>query len=526
MKKGKSPKRKSQSYDEDLEIDEIMENIDLKRPRSSYTHFCLEEVEKLKKKGKKIDIATLSKEWAEKWKELSDKEKKPYVAKWEEDKIKYKSDLEKVRHYLFKDFNDVVRKPPTAYRIFLNERLREGFEKNLDPKEVKTQASHDWRRMPDEERKEYEEKKKENDNWFDKAKHTRKVTPLSIFVQKTIEAAKEKKKDPPKLADIGPAWKKLPTSEKDKYKRYADDINEEREKLFHIYELVNGVKPKRPVGAFRAFLQEKAKQKELHSLKQGKELWDQLSEEEKERYLKKAHTCRVAYKYKKMIYNKKIKKILPKRPANAYGQYLKDKKGQKVPQGEKAVAYWRKSFDQLPKDKKKKYEEKAEREKERYAKKMEEFKNVVFDMPKRPLNAFSLFVRDRVPDLKAENPKVPNNELLRKVAREWKEEDGVSQSKYEKKAEQDKKRFIKQLKDFEKLGYYKKNYRAERTKKEEDDDEDEEEEKPKRRMKKKRSKSSDKKSNKKSKSVSKTQEPKRRSTSKNKKRVVKSQKKK
>ena len=67
-------------------------------------------------------------------------------------------------------------------------------------------------------------------------------------------------------------------------------------------------------------------------------------------YLKKAHTCRVAYKYKKMIYNKKIKKMLPKRPANAYAQYLKDKKGQKIPKGEKAVQYWRKSFEELPKE--------------------------------------------------------------------------------------------------------------------------------------------------------------------------------
>ena len=533
-KKGKSPKKKSQSnkpYD-DLEIDEIMQNIDLKRPRSAYTHFCMEEIEKLKKKGKPIDLKVLSKEWAEKWKDLSDKERESYQEKFEEDKVKYKADLEKVRHYLFKDFNDIVRKPPTAYRIFLNERLREGFEKNLDPKDVKKKASRDWRMMSDEERKDYEDKKKENDNWFEKAKNTRKVNPLSIFVQRTIETAKKKNEEPPKLADIGPAWKKLPSSEKEKYRRYAKDINEERERLFDIYELVNGLKPKRPAGAFRVFLQEKAKEKALHSINEGRELWDKLSDDEKDIYLKKAHTCRLAYKYKKMIYNKKIKKILPKRPANAYGQYLKDKKGQKIPKGEKAVAYWRESFENLPKNQMKKYEEKAQREKEKYEKKMMEFKNVVFDMPKRPLNAFSLFVRDRVPDIKKDNPELPINKLLKIAAKEWKEEDGVSQSKYEKKAEQDKKRFIRQLKDFEKLGYYKKNSRGERerTKKGDDEDEDEEEEeKPKTTMRKKRSTSSSKNSKKvkKSKSVSKTQEVKRiSSTSKRKKTAGKQQKKK
>ena len=223
-----------------------------------------------------------------------------------------------------------------------------------------------------------------------------------------------------------------------------------------------------------------------------------------------------------------MKKILPKRPGGAYAQYLKDKKGQKVPKGEKAVVYWRESYDQLPKDKKKKYEEKAIREKEKYEKKMEEFKNCVFDMPKRPLNAFTLFVKDRLPDLKKENEKAPTAKLLKAVAKEWKEEDGVSQSKYEKLALQDKKRFIRQLKDFEKLGYYKKNSRGERTKKEEDEEEDdEEEEKPKRKMKKKRITSfkSTKKGSKRTKSTSKTQEPKRRSSSKSRKKT-KSQKKK
>ena len=150
-------------------------------------------------------------------------------------------------------------------------------------------------------------------------------------------------------------------SEKEKYQKYADDINEERERLQDIYELVKGIKPKRPAGAFRVFLQEKAKEKALHNINEGKELWNELSEEEKEKYLKKAHKCRLAYKYKKMIYNTKIKKILPKKPANAYGYFLKEKKGIKLPKGENPLKYWREEFENLPKDKKKKYVEKADK---------------------------------------------------------------------------------------------------------------------------------------------------------------------
>ena len=525
--KPKSPlSKRTLDYDED-KIDDLLENIHLKRPRTSYTHFCMEEIEKFKKanKGQKIDLKTFSHKCAEKWSKLKDKEKQEYKEQFEEDKTKYKNDLEVIRHVLFKDYNEVVKRPPTAYRIYLNEKLREGFEKNLDPKEVKNEASKNWRKMDDNERKVYLDKKKENDDWFERAKNTKKVNALSIFVQSEINNAKKKNEDIPKLADIAPAWKKLSKSEKERYQKYADEINEERERLQDLFELVNGVKPKRPAGAFRVFLQEKAKEKALHDLNEGKELWNKLSEEEKEKYLKKAHKCRLAYKYKKMIYNKKIKKILPKKPATAFGYFLKEKKGIKLPKGENALKYWRPDFDKLPKDKKKKYEEKAAKEKEKYDKKMEEFKNYVFDMPKRPLNAFSLFVRDRTPDLKKENEELPNNKLIKLAAKEWKEEDGVSQAKYEKKAEQDKRRFVKQMKDFEKLGYYNKNSRGENTKREDDDDEEENKSK---RSKKKRSTSngskSTKKSSKKNKSKSKTQGSKKKSTSKSAKKVAKTQK--
>ena len=528
--KSKSPKKSQRSsskirsiLEEEEEIDRIIENITLKRPRNAYTQFCIEEAEKFKSKNKNknIDLKTFSGECANKWKKLSDKEKDKYNERFEDEKMKYKKDLELIRHHLFKDFNDTVRRPPTAYRIFLNERLREGFEKNLNIKEVKAKASKDWRMMDDDDKKIYLEKKKNTDTWFEKAKKTRKVTALSIFVQRTVEEAKNRHEDIPKLADIAPAWKKLPNSEKEKYKDLADTINEEREILNDTYELVNGVKPKRPAGAFRCFLQEKAREKVLHSLKEGKEMWDKLSDDEKEKYLRKAHRCRLAYIYKKMIYAKKIKKMQPKKPANAYGFFLKEKKGKKIPEGEKALVYWRDEFDHLPKDQMKKYKEKANKAKEQYEKKMEEFKNYIFDMPKRPLNGFSLYVKDRVPDLKKEKPKESVQNLIKIVGKEWRKEDGVSQAKYEKKAERERKIFIRQMKDFKKLGYYKKNYRLEATeksksktkksKKEKDYDESEyesesesEEEKPKKRMRKKRSSST--KSSKRGTKVSKTQD--------------------
>jgi len=97
--------------------------------------------------------------------------------------------------------------------------------------------------------------------------------------------------------------------------------------LEHLHELINGIKPKRPAGTFRIFLQEKAKKYELKDLQDGKQKWNELKEEEKGEYLKKSHTLSLAYKYKKMIFEKKIRKIRPKKPPSSLGFFMKEKKG-------------------------------------------------------------------------------------------------------------------------------------------------------------------------------------------------------
>ena len=506
--KGKNSSITSTLEDEE-KVDQIMKDITLKRPRNAYTQFVLNESEKIKSKNDdaKINLKEFSSTCAEKWKTLGNAEKKKYEKLYEEEKVKYKNDLELVRHYLFKDFNDTVRRSPTAYRIFLNEKLREGFEKGSDPKEVKKEAASEWAKMSNEEKQVYKDKKKENDNWFQKAQKIKKITPIALFIQKKIDEAKENHKEPPQLKEIAPAWKKLSKNEKKSFEKYAQELNEEKEKLQDIYEITHGVKPKRPKGAFRIFLQEKAKNNEIKSLAHGHELWNKLSEEKKDEYFNKSHRCQLAYKYKNMIYKKQIKKILPKKPGGAIMQFLKEKKGQKAPSGEKWLIYWRDMYSKLTPEQKKKYEEKAANAKEKYDKKMEQFENKVFDMPKKPLTAFSLYIVDRMPDLKKENPETLNSELLKLIAKEWQEGKKVNQALYNKNAEKEKKRFKKQLSEFQKNGYYTKA---------KDTDEEEDKEKKDSKKKKSSSKSSSKKSKKGSKSKEKDRESKLKSKSKKK----------
>ena len=500
MKSQRSNSKYRSSVAKDDEIDEIISNITLKRPRNAYTQYVLSELEKFRKKNKdkKIELPEFNRICASNWKKLSDGDKGKFEKAYEDDKQKYKKDLETVKHYLFKDYTDTKKGAPTAYRMFLNEKMREGFDKGEDPKDVKKEAKEEWSKMSEKEKKVYFDRKKDNDDWFSKAKKINRVTALSVFIQKTIEAAKNNHKEPPALKDIAPSWKKLSTSEKRKYEQYAEEINEEKKQMRDIFELTHGVKPSRPLGAYKIFLQEKAKNDELKSIQHGRDLWEKLSQDEKDEYLVKAHKLKIAYIYKKMIYKKRIKKLMPKRPGGPVQQFLKEKKGQKPANGESFLTYFRNVYENLSASQKQKYEEKAEKAKERYEKRMKDFEDKVFDLPKKARSGFALYIKDRMPDLRDENKNKTNAELLKVIAKEWKEEKVVDQDKYNRQSQKDQKRFKKQLKEFEKYGYYTKSG-AEKTA-----DEDEEDEKSSKRSSRKSSKSSKKSTKKKSASRSKS----------------------
>ena len=106
----------------------------------------------------------------------------------------------------------------------------------------------------------------------------------------------------------------LKPSEKRKYRIYADEINEEREKIRDIYELIYGIKPRKPYGAYKVFIQEKLKEKVISNLEEANKLWNELSQDKKDEYIKKSHRRILAYKYKQMIYQKKSRKFFLKDP--------------------------------------------------------------------------------------------------------------------------------------------------------------------------------------------------------------------
>lgn len=447
----------------DDEIDEIFKNITLKKPRNAFSQYVIHEAADIKlKTGSKFNLKEELPLIISRWGKLNENEKKKYQKLFEEEKKKYQNDLLIVRHYLFFDYNDNILRKPTAYYIFLQERLREGIEKGINPQEVKNKASKDWRIMENKDKKKYLDLKKLNDNWFVKAEKTKRVTALSIFLSKKFDEAKKLNKQKLKLGDIAPLWKSLSKEEKENYEKYADNLNEERRRLQDLYDITHGVKPRRPAGAYKEFLQEKAKKGELKSIHQGKELWEKLKDEEKEVYLNKAKLTQLAYRYKKMIYDKKIKKILPKKPGGAFCYYLKEKKGNVLEYGENFIKHYREEWEKLDSCKKEYYENKAKKGLKKYYEKMKKYDNKIFDIPKKPLNAYKIFLsatikmvreEEEILDTQKEDKYDPAT-LLKTTALEWNELKDEEKKIYEKIAEKELKIYKIQLKEFNQNGYY------------------------------------------------------------------------
>ena len=108
------------------DLDNILETITLKRPRPSFSIFICENYENEKLKDEKLNMVSIVKKLGEKWSKLLKSEKEKYEKKSEEEKEKYKHDLEIIKHYFFSEYNQYGT---TAYRLFLNERLKQALEK-------------------------------------------------------------------------------------------------------------------------------------------------------------------------------------------------------------------------------------------------------------------------------------------------------------------------------------------------------------------------------------------------------------
>jgi hypothetical protein len=256
------------------------------------------------------------------------------------------------------------------------------------------------------------------------------------------------------LKECAEAWNKLPKSTHDKYEEYAEEVKEERTKNRDLYEIAFNIKPKRPLSAYNFFLMDIAKQDKFSGLKEGHEMWEKLSDEEKEKYLKIAKKAQLAYLVKKAEYNNHMRKQMSK-PKSAFNLFVSDMKG-KIPEsdqlGEGGVfAYCYNKWKKLDEAAKKKYEKLAMESAEEHRDNLE---SKVFELPKKPINGYNKYLQDRLPVLKDKHPEKATNELFAVIGQEWRNSKQSVKDKYTSNYESELVEYKEKMKEYNRQGFY------------------------------------------------------------------------
>ena len=71
------------------------------------------------------------------------------------------------------------------------------------------------------------------------------------------------------------------------------------------------------------------------------------------------------------------------------------------------------------------------------------------DAPKRPISAYFFYNQERREKLKKEKPNLDNKELIKAMSEEWNKLTDEEKKPYIKKAAEDKKRYVEEMKAYE-----------------------------------------------------------------------------
>ena len=446
---------KNSQLEKEKEINQIISEITLKHGRSPYSLFIMDNYLYEKKEKSKLSSIEIFKILSEKWHKLDLKEKEKYIKISNEEKEKYKCNIKIIKNYYN---NQKEKSDSTSFQNFFNFLIKKYFNKNKEIKEIKNKAYKKWLKMSNEKQLKWKNKIISPDDWIERSKNTKYINSFVIFIYKSIFESKEKKEEIPKFKILLNKWKIISKEEKKKYEDISKEIISERKKLKFLFEIVNEIKQKKPGGAYKIFLSEKANEGifkgKKNIFKEGREMWNQLSKEEKDDYLNKAKKIKLCYIYKKILYKKNIRKNLPTKPKSSYNFFVSSMKGKNYEKGESFLNMCKREWDKLKNNEKEKFEIEAEKDRIKYESKMKKFQNRIFNFPKRPKTSFQFYIMDKFDIIKKESPDLNNNIILIDIAKEWNILDNELKQSYEIKAENDKERFNIQYSEFKEKGFY------------------------------------------------------------------------
>lgn len=446
--KSKSKKKMSSQSGKKFKTEEdFFENIldiNINKPGSAYNFYIKDMMEKNKSKS----VVETGKIHGPKWQKLSDKEKEKYEAKVTEEMERYNTHMGLVKKFLIDV--DQLKEQVSPYMAFKRAYVDHAINvQQREPSEARRAAKDAWDDLSKEEAKAWEDEFEKNRDLQEELAKFKpgRVNAYSLYVRDRVA------NDGMNFKDAGAAWHNVSTKQKEKYEKYAEEENKEKRKLINLWEVMSGIKPKRPIGALTFFIRELSQKNELEGVKNifshASEKYKKLSDEEKDKFKKMAKQEKLEYSIKLAEHKKYLKSRFGRAPT-AFNLYVQDKSNELQDEDLKAGELfhilnekWKKEIESV----KQKYIEKAEEEKKRYDQFKEEHLNL--KAPSRPLNPYSIYIKEQYADVKAKNPKLISSEIFSIIAEKWNKLDDKDKKPYQNKSDLDKERYDREIEEFE-----------------------------------------------------------------------------
>jgi hypothetical protein len=441
-------------------LDELPENlrqiflsINIKKPKSSYFFYVSEMMAK-------ENVATMkeaNKIYPDKWRKLSVDEKKKYQELVKLDKQRYLEHIELVKKHLIKL---PLNQGPTGFSVYLEENVKKAIENNRDPSEAKKEAAAKWEEMSKREKRKYDKKRNHQEEVYRNLKYSwRSINHYSFFCAFQMRKARKKGRKL-KISDASILWRKLKQEEKDKYIRFLEAIQKEKAKLKILYKKSCKFKLRKPFSAYNLFCKEFKKNANFNNssfLKEVSKKWNELNEEQKEKYQRYAKLDQIIYKTKKIEYEKALKKPAQNHDeTSAFILFCEESIYQRFPKigNEGYFEYFYNKWKKLNFRFKTYYKEKAKDKKIEAKTNKEEMHELAYELPKKPINQYQIYVKMTLPKLKNENPEQDCPYFLKVLGENWRNMPPKEKEEYEKLSKKSHELYNSQLKEYHQNGYF------------------------------------------------------------------------
>lgn len=471
----------------DEEIDANIKNVTLEPPKSAFDFYLNEKEEnsantkrktkqKSASKKKKINIDYHKQQFDY----LPNKEREKYNELEKNDLERYKKELFIVEKYLIRSYH---KQGATAEQLFINDYIKNEHNKNEKSKfsEIEAKAIEVWNKMSYEQKNQWYKLKEENDKWWKNAQHYDQLSVYDYFCMKKMRQAEEKDIEL-LVSDCEFLWKRLSNKKIEQYTQETKEENERRKEYKEIIELDNKTNPQKNSSAYNIFVktiastidekkeedkneiikeekkeskdnvikeekkeikdddnkeESKVKPKKFNFFKHVSQLWTNMSDEEKQKYVNLAHREELIYRYRKKLYEdnieaqkKKIEEQLKNNENKITGKelFIKEHQHDKIPKGKIPKEYYDMIWDELDAEKQNKYIKEAEKQNMKNVSDAQD-KRLFTTPKKKPKTAYQVFFKEKMIQMNKPETDNPLKEVTVLLAGEWKGMGSSSQKK-------------------------------------------------------------------------------------------------